>query len=286
MLPSLRKLAVELAQEDNEEIKHYKRNFSNYNDCLESWNTAVQSIYKPFFMIKMSKFIDDIGVFYYQEFNNTYWNRTEELIELCKNRREKILSSDQWMSLKNENQQCYIQKLKKCVTEYQVIDYIKQKVDSLYCLQNRRQILHTIIDLFENEKYLVFMNLVVIQIEGLFYDMFLDANIQNRLDGQFDLFKKDDLRKKLDKNGTNMEIEETVLYFKFYFNNLIRNKVAHGRNCFKEDEYEKVAYELLLDLQYVIHLFDMYSDTNETAEYVKNTIWWLEFSFNGVCLRE
>ena len=208
------------------------------------------------------------------------------MIELCKQRREKILSSDQWISLKNGNQQCYIQELKKCVTEYQVIDYIKQKIDSMYCLQNRKQILHTIIDLFENQKYLLFMNLVVIQIEGLFNDMFLDANIQNRLDGQFDLFEKDDLRRKLDKNSTIMEIEETVLYFKFYFNNLIRNKVAHGRNCFKEDEYEKVAFELLLDLQYVIHLFGMYSDTNEAVEYVDNTVRWLEFSFDGECSKE
>ena len=59
------------------------------------------------------------------------------------------------------------------------------------------------------------MNLVVIQIEGLFNDMFLDANIQNRLDGQFDLFEKDDLRRKLDKNSTIIEIEEALLYYKF-----------------------------------------------------------------------
>ena len=63
-------------------------------------------------MIKMRKFIDDIEAFYYQECNSTYWNRTEELIELCKQRREKILSSDQWISLKNGNQQCYIQELR------------------------------------------------------------------------------------------------------------------------------------------------------------------------------
>lgn len=286
VLPSLRKMAVELAKEDNEKIKNYRRDFVDDNTYLESWKNAVQSIYKPFFMIKMRKFIDDIEAFYYQKCNSTYWNRAEELIELCKQRREKILSSDQWISLKNGNQQCYIQELKKCVTEYQVVDYIKQKIDSMYCLQNRKQILHTIIDLFENQKYLLFMNLVVIQIEGLFNDMFLDANIQNRLDGQFDLFEKDDLRRKLDKNSTIMEIEEAVLYFKFYFNNLIRNKVAHGRNCFKEDEYEKVAFELLLDLQYVIHLFGMYSDTNEAVEYVDNTVRWLKFSFNGECSKE
>lgn len=94
------------------------------------------------------------------------------------------------------------------------------------------------------------MNLVVIQIEGLFYDMFVDANIQNRLDGQFDLFEKDDLKSKMEKNDTSMGLEEAALYFKFYFNSMIRNKVAHGRNCFKEEEYERISFELLLDLQY------------------------------------
>ena len=71
VLPSLRKMAVELAKEDNEEIKNYKRDFVDDNTYLESWKNAVQSIYKPFFMIKMRKFIDDIEAFYYQECNST-----------------------------------------------------------------------------------------------------------------------------------------------------------------------------------------------------------------------
>ena len=127
------------------------------------------------------------------------------------------------------------------------------------------------------------MNLVVIQIEGLFYDMFVDANIQNRLDGQFDLFEKDDLKSKMEKNDTSMGLEEAALYFKFYFNSMIRNKVAHGRNCFNEEEYERISFELLLDLQYVIHLLEKHSDTNEAVEYIKNTVRWLEFSFSGQC---
>lgn len=48
VLPSLRKMAVELAKEDNEEIKNYKRDFVDDNTYLESWKNAVQSIYKPF----------------------------------------------------------------------------------------------------------------------------------------------------------------------------------------------------------------------------------------------
>lgn len=283
---SLRKIAIELAQEENGELKNYKSNFENYDICLESWKNAIQSIYKPFYMIKMRKFIDDIEEFYYQNSNGEYWNRIEELIEICKGKRVKVLDSDQWINLKTQDLNKYIQELKKHVSEHQVLDYLRKKVDSLYCLQNRRNILNTIIDSFENENYVVFMNLVVIQIEGLFYDMFVDANIQNRLDGQFDLFEKDDLKSKMEKNDTSMGLEEAAIYFKFYFNSMIRNKVAHGRNCFKEEEYERISFELLLDLQYVIHLLEKHSDTNEAVEYVKNTVRWLEFSFSAQCTEE
>ena len=279
---SLRKIAIEVAQEDSGELKNYKSNFENYDTCLESWKNAVQSIYKPFYMIKMRKVIDDIEEFYYQNGNGAYWNRLEDLIELCKEKRAKILDSDQWINLRTQDLNRYVQELKQHISEHQVLEYLRQKIDSLYCLQDRKNVLNTIINLFENQNYVVFMNLVVIQIEGLFYDMFVDANIQNRLDGQFDLFEKDDLKSKMEKNDTSMGLEEAALYFKFYFNSMIRNKVAHGRNCFKE-EYERISFELLLDLQYVIHLLEKHSDTNEAVEYIKNTVYWLEFSFSGQC---
>lgn len=283
---SLRKMAIEIAKKESGELKSYKSNFKDYDICLESWKNAVESIYKPFYMIKMRKFIDDIEKFYNQNYNGVYWNRTEELIEICKEKRVKVLDSDQWINLRIHDLGKYNQELKTHVSEYQVLDYISRKTDELYCLQNRKNILNTIIDSFENQNYVVFMNLVVIQIEGLFYDMFVDANIQNRLDGQFDLFEKDDLKIKIEKNDTSMGIEEAVLYFKFYFNSMIRNKVAHGRNGFSEEEYERISFELLLDLQYVIHLLEKHSDTNEAVEYVKNTISWLEFSFAGDCTQE
>lgn len=283
---SLRKIAIEVAQEDVEDLKNYKSNFESYDTCLKSWENAVQSIYKPFFMIKMRKFIDDIEEFYYQNANGAYWNKSEELIEICNEKRSKILDSDQWINLKARDVNKYVQELEKHISEHQVLDYLRQKTDGLYCLQDRKNILNTIIDSFEHRNYIVFMNLVVIQIEGLFYDMCVDANIQNRLDGKFDLFEKDDLKSKMEKNDTSMGLEEAALYFKFYFNSMIRNKVAHGRNCFKEEEYERISFELLLDLQYVIHLLEKHSDTNEAVEYIKNTVRWLEFSFSGRCTAE
>lgn len=280
---ALRKIAIEIAQEDNEELKKYKSNFENYDTCLESWRNAVQSIYKPFYMVKMRKFLDDIEDFYFQNANGAYWDKLDKLFEICKEKGAKILESDQWINLRTQDSDKYIQELKKYISEFQVLEYLRQKIDSLYCLQDRKSILNTIIDSFEDQNYVIFMNLVVIQIEGLLYDMFMDANIQNRLDGQFDLFEKDDLKSKMEKNDTSMGLEEAALYFKFYFNSMIRNKVAHGRNFFKEEEYEKISYELLLDFQYVIHLLGKHSDTNEAVEYIKDTVRWLGLSITGQC---
>ena len=199
-----------MAQEDNGELKNYKSNFENYDTCLESWKNAVQSINKPFYMIKMRKVIDDIEEFYFQNGNGAYRNRLEELIELCKEKRAKVLDSDQWIDLRTHDLNKYVQELKQHVSEYQVLEYLRQKIDSLYCLQDRKNVLNTVIDSFENQNYVVFMNLVVIQIEGLFYDMFVDANIQNRLDGQFDLFEKDDLKSKMEKNDTTLSFTLTA----------------------------------------------------------------------------
>ncbi len=121
----------------------------------------MQSINKPFYMIKMRKVIDDIEEFYFQNGNGAYRNRLEELIELCKEKRAKVLDSDQWIDLRTHDLNKYVQELKQHVSEYQVLEYLRQKIDSLYCLQDRKNVLNTVIDSFENQNYVVFMNLVV-----------------------------------------------------------------------------------------------------------------------------
>lgn len=253
----------------------------DYDRCILSWNNAMDSIYKPFFMVKMRKFRDDIETFYNENYNGAYWNKTEELLTICQQRSEAIYDSDKWIELKEKNQQEYVVALKEYVSVYDVLGYITECIDKIYCLQKRKNILTSIVKSFVDADYSVFTNLVVVQIEGLFYDMFMDANIQSRLDGDFDLYDKDDLRGKIGKNDTTLGIEEAALYFKYYFNNMIRNKVAHGKGCFESSELEKMAYELLLDLQYVLHLLLKYSDTCESADYVRNTLKWIEHSFSG-----
>lgn len=273
---ALIKMAIEMSKEDVLDFGE----LSVYDNCLKSWENATQSIYKPFYMIKMRKFYDDIEVFYKENCNGAYWNKNEELLQLCKEKSKRINDSDKWKEL-SERKEEYMCELQRHISEFSVVDYIKDRADNMFCLQNRKDILYEIIDAYKNEKFEIFINLVVVQIEGLIYDMFVDSNIQTRLSGSFDLFEKDDLKTKFIKNDINSGIEEAALYFKFYFNNMIRNKVAHGRSCSEKEEYERTSYELLLDLQYVIHLLENRSDTNEAIQYIKNKVRWLHLTLSG-----
>lgn len=274
----LKKMAIDIAKEDGK-IKEYICGFQDYKRSIESWKNATNSVLKPYFLVKMRKMHDDVENFFTDNFNGEYWNKSDELFDICKKRNDKIRETDEWIKLKVQREDVYILEIEKYISEYGVLEYIEEKTKSMFCIQKRRKILEEILLSYKDEKYVIFCNMVVVQIEGIFYDMFLDANIQNRLDGDFDLYDKDDLRKKISKNDVEMEIEEAALYFKYYFNNIIRNKVAHGRILYDVNENKMMANDLLLDLQYVIHLLDDKADTNQAIEYIDHTIKWIEFSF-------
>lgn len=214
----MREMAIEMAKEDNS-IRDMYNVFLEYNRYLEAANNVIASLYKPFFLIKMRKFYEDIEEFYSNNYNGAYYKKEEELLAICKERADAVKSSDEWIYLRNNDKVQYLSELHNYVDSYKVMDYLKDKIGALFCLQNRKDILQSAIQLFNEQKYLLFVNIVVIQIEGIIYDLFFDANIQKRLDGKFDLYMKDDLKGKLSKNNEMNDIAETNLYFRFYFNN-------------------------------------------------------------------
>lgn len=278
----LKTIALEAARENNLLFKDDKVQFLSYKRCLDSWENATKSLYKPFFLIKMRKSLDDIEDFYLHNANTTYFKQEQKLLQICSEKRNKIIDSDLWIDMKTNKNLEYLSCLKEHISQQMVLQYIKTKISRMFCLQKRKMLPEKIIEAYETKNYLVFNSLVVVQIEGIFYDLFIDANIQNRLDGRFDLFEKDDLRAKLDKNINEFGLIETTLYFRYYFNNLIRNNVAHGRNSSTNERAEELSHELLLDFQYVIYLMEKYSDTNAAVKYICNTEKWLETSFSGI----
>jgi len=273
---NIREIVINIAI-DPSEIRTSYNYYNHYIWSLEAWEDTITSLYKPFFKIKFRKFYDDIFDFYYK---NTYHfhNKEDELLSICKEKSEQLVPSDVWIRIKFCDEKRYQEMLSDTIQKYDVLAYCKQIIEDTYCLQNRCELLQLILSYYELEQYLVFINLAVIQIEGLFKDLFIDANIRDRLIGNFDMYESDDLRKKFDKNIGLSEIEEATIYFKFYFNNLMRNKVAHGNIYSNTRCLKVVASELLLDMQFVLYLASEKSETNEAISYIRNTTSWLEFS--------
>lgn len=259
-------------------IRNSYNYYKDYLQSLEAWQDVTTSLYKPFFKIKNRKFHADVVSF----FNDNYYNfdnRENELITICQDKVNQIIPSDEWIRKKQSNEDEYQEMINDTLQKYNVLEYCSFVISHTYCLQRRRSLLQLILDYYKHGEYLVFINLAVLQIEGLFKDLFIDANIGDRLVGNFDLYESDDLRKKFDKNTNLSDMEEATIYFKFYFNNLLRNKVAHGNVYSNIKSLKTVASELLLDMQYVLYLTSEKSETSKAISYIKNTVSWLEFSF-------
>lgn len=274
-LDKLRKMALERAK--GSEMYNILKLDKEYIEYLFH---SSDDIYFPFMAVKMSKFYEDIEEYFNQEYMMFDDAKIDILKEECKERKEKIPAVTKLIELRNNDKKKYLDELKRCVSDFKVINYLKDTIASLFCIRERKTILDFSISAFINEQYEIFINLVGVQIEGIFNDILLDANIQVRLDGKIEMFEMDDLKHKLSKNNSISDLHEAIRYFKFYFNNIIRNKIAHGRICYNNENMMQMAYELLLDLQCVVKLALKISDTEKAIRFIKNHIHWLEFSFN------
>ena len=63
---------------------------------------------------------------------------------------------------------------------------------------------------------------------------------------------------------------EVVAYFKFYFNDMVRNRIAHGRYDGTEQETEAFATELLMDLNALIYMISRTSETEKMYKFISN----------------
>lgn len=274
---NVKRITIQLATEKPEMSTAYNY-YDEYIKSLDAWEDTISSIFKPFFKVKLRKFHDDIEDFFFEN-RYQFHDKVDELLAICQDRSDSLITSERCIEIKFSDENQYADMLSNIIHEHKVIEYCQQIIEKSYCLQKRRELLQLILKYYEQENYLVFINLAVIQIEGLFKDLFMDININERLLGQLELYESDDLRKKFDKNARLNEMEEASLYFKFYYNNLMRNKVAHGNVCSNTDSLEIVAAELLLDMQFILHLISEKAETSKAISYIENTLRWLEFSF-------
>ena len=149
----------------------------------------------------------------------------------------------------------YLKELDHLINKFNVINLIKDDIDSSVALKTRASLLHDVLDLYNFGNYALFNCTAPIQIEGMFADFLYAANTFKRFT-EIDLFERDVLNIKLEKLTECSEIDlEVVEYFKFYFTNIVRNRAAHGRyiKAINAQDDEILAKELLLDMKCLTH---------------------------------
>lgn len=176
------------------------------------------------------------------------------------------------LSKSRKEAQVYINILDKHSGE--AIKNIRYILDNSIALSERKEILGKCITLFCDNEYEMFINILPIQIEGLFAD--LHRALPFELFKDMNLYSNLVLRQKIDalsKKGVN-KFFEIEAYFKYYFNSTIRNTVAHGKYKLlvsTGEDYQRLALELLLALNYFMDAIFSVNELDAMNEYISST---------------
>lgn len=138
-------------------------------------------------------------------------------------------------------------KIDKIVSENNSISYIRDKIKSHYYLSKRSEIFDTLVDLYDNKKYLSFITMATLQLEGIFYDCLTIMNHKEL--GS----KAGTLVEKVDKVfSQNAKIRQALYpYFAFEVP-IIRNEIAHI-GLTSTENLEHFCNEMILDLYCVVY---------------------------------
>ena len=151
---------------------------------------------------------------------------------------------EKMISLKNTSIENYNAKIRDIVDKKKLLDKMVDRVAFNYHMHHRKEIFETLLDLFNNKKYLTFVINATIQIEGMFYELVSIKYGKKEKQGT--------LVEKVDKTFGQNDVLKQALYPYFAFDVPdLRNQVAH-KGIVDEDNIEMLAYKLVLDLNCIV----------------------------------
>ena len=262
----LREQALRNSREEREDFR--KAAFSWYSDYLEIWEDDIERDYSLFFKIKRSRIVEKA----YSIFNDRKYKSKAEAENAVDEYLALLPSIDDLHDSKENDVISYNDKLKKMIADYEIMPELLTMIDQSVCLRRRAGILKKALELYQNQEFELFNNVVPVQIEGMFADYLQDATTFSRFDKQ-NIHESAVLKSKITALNESVSplYPEVTEYFGHYFNNLVRNKVAHGRYYGSADDKEKdeaFASELLLDLNYLVHYFSTQSELDKMHEFI------------------
>lgn len=263
---AIRKTALSISKEESEGIRNSY--FDVYKTCLEIFEDDIERDYMLFFKVKIYTAIEKANKKYHEDF---YKLKEEEAIEAYKEYISAIPKIDDLHHWRTTDASKYSEVLSSLIEKYELVDDLKKLINTSVCLRKRKTILSKSIWQYENKEYEIFNNLISILIEGLFADYLKDTTTFARFTRMTiyeDAVLKDKIRY-LAESQSDVYPESTE-YFMFYFNNLIRNRVAHGRYYSNPSTLndEIFAKELILDLCLLVHMFVRTSETERMYRFV------------------
>lgn len=263
---ALKREAVNLAKNDAYDAEY---GFSSYRDIVSTAEDEIDRPYTNFYKIKIYTAIESARKNYYF---SSYKLSEEDLINQYKSDISKIPKIDDLHFQKNNDQEAYLSTLKKYVSDYNILEELIKMINESVCLRDRKDILPKCIELFKTGEFELFSNIAPIQIEGMFADFLRDSTTFRRFT-KLTIYPTAVLREKIQYlHDINIEMyPEAVEYFMFYFNNMVRNKVAHGnyRSVFKNDiQAEIFSFELILDMSLLVYMLSRTSETEKMYRFI------------------
>lgn len=244
--------------------------FSPYLEYINILEDDLNRPYALFYKVKIFIILEDANK---QLWHSQYKKSQSELINQYKEYTKKIPKIDDLHSYKTNNITLYNNALEELISNYDILKSLQDMLTSSICLRSRKNILLKALELYKLGEFEVFNNIIPIQIEGMFEDYLLDSTIFirfSKMDIYLNAVLKDKIRH-LQEIKDNIIYPEVVEYFMYYFNNMIRNKVAHGK--YKGNQNQKIideifSKELLLDLGILIHMLSRKSETEKMYRFI------------------
>lgn len=193
------------------------------------------------------------------------------------------LSIEKTISITDANE--YLKVQKNIIED--AINRIMNNIGHSLCLKKRKNLIEEIVSLFRNKKYAAVINMIPIQIEGLFAD-YLDNSLIYKSDLKMKMYEQIYSSLFMEKammaemNDLNIGFE-TIGYFRYYFNSVYRNTVAHGNYWLLLIDYTEsnkidiekasmiLAHDLILDLNYLVDVVANSNEIDEAKSYLEYT---------------
>lgn len=224
---------------------------------------------------------------FYEKIRNEYWMKYPKQLMIKRSFMQRAFSREvgvhplnHFKLLKISDSNMYLRILDSVCEELinDLLDTINKPA-----FTNRRGVLKGAIDSFKNGDYEVAINLLPVQIEGLFADFIEFSSLykfQNDLEKYIKSLNLQLVPKIQSLNGLDFDY---IAYFKHYFNSIMRNTIAHGNYIqyiksrgsgdlvSKDVSIKILATELMLDLNALLYIMTDNTEIDKARMYIAMT---------------